>query len=129
MEKNYIPQNLEEAIQYFDKIVGDEDKFEFLKSGGNGYHLNVGMCIRNDWELWWGSPLAKWFYEREIYHADDMSGIILDSFYNYLLKRPIDIEGQIVRYHKHWEKFMGKDHIKIMREDTVKRLANKKKLD
>ena len=43
-----------------------------------------------------------------------MSGIIIDSYQRYMDNAPIDIEGQIEVYHKHWEKLYGKGHLTIM---------------
>lgn len=98
-----IPKTLEEAI-------------EILK----GLNIEPGMIntrfLRNEWGLWAGKELAQWFYTKEIYHADDMSGIIVDSYQKTLAGEPIDLDKQIKHYHKHWEREYGKEHLKIMRE-------------
>ena len=37
-------------------------------------------------------------------HADDMSGLILESFHRKLSHKPLDLEGQVHHYRAHWEK-------------------------
>ncbi len=53
---------------------------------------------------------SRWFYEREIYHPDDMSGIIIDSYERTLKGQPIDLESQIEDSHKHWRSIYGSSH-------------------
>jgi len=43
----------------------------------------------------------------EIYHADDMSGIILTSVYRSFFGLSLDIESQIKPYHEYWIKYSG----------------------
>lgn len=84
----YIPKNLEDCFEqinsfwnYSTKIqVKTWEEKEFI---GN-VHLGFGMWIRNNWRLWGGSRLSKYFNEMGIYHPDDMSGIILVSYHRYL---------------------------------------------
>ena len=42
------------------------------------------MWIRNNWGLWGGSRLLKYFKERGITHPDSMSAIILACYYHWL---------------------------------------------
>ena len=39
-----------------------------------------------------------------IYHPDDMSGIILDSYHRYLTGKEIKLEEQIKFYQDYWKK-------------------------
>ena len=48
------------------------------------YHMGLGMWIRNNWGLWGGSRLQKYFSERGITHPDDMSGLLLNFYYDWL---------------------------------------------
>ena len=43
----------------------------------------MGQWIRNEWNLWVGGELKDWFIKNEINHPDDISGIILRSYYRY----------------------------------------------
>ncbi len=83
------------------------------------FHFTIGMNIRNSWYLWWhedhGYPnwpsekpeIIKYFNSIEIYHADDMSGIIFTTVFRKYYNKPIDLESQIKVYHEHWLKYCG----------------------
>ena len=101
-----IPKNLDEAVQ----SLIDMDLKESHPAG---------FALRNSWGLWSGSILAQWFYTKQIYHADDMSAIIFDSYKRSLIGEDRDLDGQIKKYHNHWRKSMGKDHLSKMRKDVI----------
>lgn len=107
-----IPTNLDEAIEYL------------VKAQTGGFGTINGMAIRNSWGLWSGSELAQWFYTKNIYHADDMSGIISDSYQRHIKGEPRELDKQIEKYHKHWEKYYGPNHLdemkKMVSENIVK---------
>lgn len=71
------------------------------------YHHGLGMWMRNEWGLWGGSRLAAYFNGIGIYHPDDMSAIILDSYWRKLHGKPIDLESQVKRYQEYWQKVKG----------------------
>ena len=100
-----IPKTLDEALNLLIKECDDED-VENLKKGGvpPGWHFISGMSMRNEWGLWHKSKLAKYFNTLGIYHADDMSGIIIESLIRRLRNQPLDIEGQVKYYRDYWEK-------------------------
>lgn len=122
-----LPTNLDEAIgdliTFYEKdlpviINMTEDAF------GTSSHFGAGLFIRNSWFLWhqepntkyptWPNtkpPLVKFFNDLGIYHADDMSSIILVSTYRKVHNLPIDLEGQIKTYKNHWEEEGYKDGI------------------
>ena len=111
-----IPNTLEEAIQELVKLNIEPSK------------INT-MSIRNQWGLWTGSNLAQWFYTKEIYHADDMSSIILDSYKKTINNEPIDLENQIKLYHNHWFKYEGPNHLTTMRANVseyIREMRNEK---
>ena len=99
-----MPTTLQEAIDELIKINIPPDEIN-------------SRWIRNEWGLWTGSLLAFWFFEKEIYHADDMSGIIVDSYRRTIGGQPIDLESQIEVYHKHWEEIYGKSYKQKMLDD------------
>lgn len=87
-----IPKNLEECYLRLEKL---QDIEEWLKESEDTAmaqaHHGIGMWIRNNWGLWKEEgELFNWFKENEINHPDDMSGIILTSFYRY--KNNLDIK-------------------------------------
>jgi hypothetical protein len=78
-----------------------------LNASENGmadYHFGLGMWIRNNWGLWGGSRLSQYFNRLGIHHPDDMSGIILDSYWRKIHGKPIDLDGQVRCHRDFWEK-------------------------
>ncbi|MEM6697135.1 MAG: DUF6794 domain-containing protein [Bacteroidota bacterium] len=104
----YIPQNLEDCFRTLDKIYPDSTKLEIAKLTEKEYSINnhlfgVGIWMRNNWQLWGGSRLSKYFNDLEIYHPDDMSGIIMDSYHRYLTDKDIRLDEQIKAYKDFWK--------------------------
>ncbi len=108
MEKN--PNNLDECIEFIVSSMtekdlqwakGCKDKWDFIALLHHGY----GTSLRNNWGLWdKESILHKYFRNIGIWHADDMSGIILTSVYRKIKGQEIDLEGQIKFYQEYWAK-------------------------
>jgi hypothetical protein len=67
-------------------------------------HFGFGMWMRNNWKLWGGSRLSKYFTDLGIFHPDDMSGIILTSYHRHLKGKEIKLEEQIKSYKDFWER-------------------------
>ena len=106
--KKEKPKNLTECIQMLDHILKKEDKekaktlteSEFLIET----YFGTGMGIRNEW-IRSGTPeLVKFFLDQGVEHLDDMSAMILTSYYRHLLGKEIDFEGQISAHKKQAEK-------------------------
>lgn len=70
-------------------------------------HFGIGMWMRNNWGLWGGSPLAKHFNEMGIEHPDDMSGIILKSYWLHLNGCPLRVDEQVAYYRAYWDRAEG----------------------
>lgn len=103
----YIPKDLDDCFAELRRIL-PEKTVEAMKTGSEDdmvlYHHGLGTWLRNNWGLWKGSRLSKWFNEKGIRHADDMSGIILDSFWRHLNGQPIKLDEQIKHYQDYWKK-------------------------
>ena len=84
----YIPKDPGDCFLELDKILSPIDKKEILALAGRTemvqYHMGLGMWMRNNWRLWAGSRLQKYFLDRGIRHPDDMSGVILEYYYDWL---------------------------------------------
>ena len=96
------------AVTALDLILNNEDKEIMHKWSEAKFtakmHHNPGRWIRNTWGLWdEKSRLHKWFKKKGIWHADDMSGIILTTYYRTIRKLPIKLTEQIEGYKKYWE--------------------------
>lgn len=119
-----LPNNMDEAIETLklfyensiDTIKNLSEK-DFISSN----HFGAGMFIRNSWFLWWHEnhkyeswpkkkpKLVQFFNDLNIYHADDMSSIIMVSFYRTLNNKPIEIDKQAKKYIDYWKKQGYKD--------------------
>jgi hypothetical protein len=100
-----IPETLDAAIDFLkaQPIKADAGRLSEHEFGCACHH-GVGTHIRNEWGLWHGSVLAKWFNARGIYHPDDMSGIIIDTFWRTVNDKPIELEAQIKHCQDFWER-------------------------
>ena len=105
--KKEKPKNLTECIQMLDKNLKKEDK-EYIKTLTEEEffmesHFTLGMGIRNEWIRSGNPELVKFFSDEGVKHPDDMSAMILTSYYRHLLGKEIDFEGQISAYKKQVE--------------------------
>ena len=87
--KKEKPKNLTECLQMLDKNLKTEDK-DYIKTLTEDEffmesHFTIGMGIRNEW-LRSGNPeLVKFFLGQGVKHPDDMSAMILTSYYRHLI--------------------------------------------
>jgi hypothetical protein len=102
----YIPKDLEDCFKEL-KIVLPPALIEEIRSGTEDdmarYHRDLGVWLRNNWGLWSGSRLKDYFNNQGIKHPDDMSGIILISFWRHLNNKPIQLREQISYYQRYWK--------------------------
>jgi hypothetical protein len=103
----YIPKDLEDCFIQINKILPDSVKQSMLTQDEHHFtsnmHFGLGLWMRNNWGLWKGSRLSKYFNDLGIYHPDDMSGIILDSYYRNSTGKEIKLEEQIKYYQNYWK--------------------------
>ncbi|MEN6426678.1 MAG: DUF6794 domain-containing protein [Phycisphaerales bacterium] len=80
-----IPTTLAEAHAELERILSAEElaKIDAMLSERDmiQYHFSLGLSIRNSWGLWQGGPLAKHMRELGFTHPDNMSGVILGTFW------------------------------------------------
>jgi glutathione peroxidase-family protein len=110
--KVYIPKDLEDAFVELSKMLSPALLNEIrLKSERDmiEYHHGFGKWLRNNWGLWAGLRLAQYFRQLGINHPDDMSGIILTSFWRHLHSQPIKLEEQVEAYKEYWRKGAEKE--------------------
>lgn len=103
----YIPKDLEDCFKQIDSFWSDSTKNKIRHQSEDDFtanaHFGLGMWMRNNWQLWGGSRLSKYFNQKGIYHPDDMSGIIIDSYYRYLTGKEINLQQQIDYYKMYWK--------------------------
>jgi len=106
---DYIPTDLDDALDELDRTTSDADKaFVRMAKSSDVFHHGPGTGLRNNWGLWHNSRLAKWFESRGIFHADDMSGLILTAWFCRLRGEVFDFEKEKRVYLDHWKR-MGCD--------------------
>lgn len=102
----YIPVDIEDCFTELNKMLPGEliDKMsEGTESEMINYHHGLGTWIRNNWGLWSDSKLSQYFNSLEIFHPDDMSSIILNSYWKRLNGKPLEIDEQVKYYKEFWK--------------------------
>lgn len=116
----YIPKDLNDCFDQIDSFWDDSTKTKVKNWTEDEFsarvHLGFGRWMRNNWRLWGGSRLSKYFNEKGISHPDDMSGIILTSYHRYLNEEKIQLKKQIRYYQNYWKK-AEKEQLKQSKED------------
>ncbi len=105
--QTFIPRNLEECLSELNRLWDSAfvDKFKRTEESELAkYHFTLGIWLRNNWGLWKGDTLARWFNSIGIVHPDDMSGIIIQSYWRELNSKPIDLDVQVQYYQDFWKK-------------------------
>ncbi|MBK8303778.1 MAG: DUF6794 domain-containing protein [Pyrinomonadaceae bacterium] len=84
----YIPANLGECFVELDKLMSEINKNDMKSLKTNRdmiqYHMGLGMWMRNNWGLWGGSRLQKYFTDKGITHPDNMSSVVLFFYWDWL---------------------------------------------
>jgi hypothetical protein len=86
---------------------------------GYYYSAELRIWIENNWGLWRDSTLSQYFRKMGIYHSDDMSGIILTSYYRFLIGEKIKLKKQVKHYQEYWETIRKEKFAKYKVRDTV----------
>ena|SRR6185436_15026447 len=100
----YLPVDLEDAFRELRRMLSPEllaEMKERVEGGMMEYHLGVGMWLRNHWRLWADSKLAQYFHRLGVHHPEDMSVIILATFWCHLHSLPLRLEERVA-YYREW---------------------------
>ena len=85
----HIPITKKIAFAKLDAMLSEEDKDKMKKGDSYEYHFSLGMWIRNNWiyeqDQEYVKRLAEMFCEDpEIFHPDDLSSRIIESYQRHL---------------------------------------------
>ncbi len=121
IDGEYIPKNLNDAISELDKNISDSSKMLIQKMSEEDFlvesHFGRGKAIRNNWNLWGKSRLRRYFKTKGISHPDDMSSIILKSYYRKINNQEIKLKEQVKYYKNYWKEVKkGTRLIKLPKE-------------
>lgn len=103
----YVPKDLEDSFKELDKMLTKELREDIRKGKESElfrFHHGFGTWLRNNWGLWKGLRLAKWFNGKGVFHPDDMSSIVLKSYWRRLNDKPLELEEQVKYYADYWKK-------------------------
>ena len=123
-EKLVIPTTLEEAHREIERILPKDElaKIDAMKSEKDmiEYHMGFGMGIRNEWGLWGDGPLAQHLHKLGFFHPDDMSGVILGTFWCKRHGKDFGLKEKAAYYAKFWEESRKFDTEEKERVEVVK---------
>lgn len=112
-DKKYpIPKSLNECFDVLNAIFqeSEEDKNWFKSSNEEdaliSLHHKLGMWIRNEWGLWnKDSEMYRYFNKIGLWHADDMSNVILTSYHRFINGKELALKEQINHYLAYWKDY------------------------
>lgn len=119
-ELDKVPPTFGEALASLVKSLEPEDRAHLKSNGADHTHFGGGLWLRNNWSLWDPeTPLAKWFRENlGLGHADDMSGILMESLARIVKGQPIELEKQAEEYRQFWRR-QGVDPLTLEQKATA----------
>ncbi len=101
------PKTLDEAHGQLEKQFPKKElaKIDAMKTEDEmiEYHFGLGMGMRNGWGLWGGGPLAQNMNKLGFHHPDDMSGVILRTFWCKRHKKDFCLKERAVYYAAYWK--------------------------
>ena len=102
-----IPTTLAEAHKELERLLPPDELARIDKMETEDemitYHFTLGMRIRNSWGLRGGSQLARHMQELGFTHPDDMSSVILDTFWCKRHKQDFRLKERAAHYKAYWE--------------------------
>ena len=112
-DKTYpIPKNLSECFTALDNIfLESQEDLEWFKASPedeavSGFHSGLGRILRNEWGLWSkDTELYTVLNEMGLWHADDMYGLIMTSYYRKLHGEELNLKEQIQQFINYWKDY------------------------
>jgi hypothetical protein len=99
-----IPNTLDQAYGVLDRLLSPADRHAFMSTpeqeAVTRAHMGLGLYIRNKWFRSGKSALPGVLYDFGARSFDDMSGMVLTSYWRHLNGKPIDIEKQGACYRR-----------------------------
>lgn len=106
----YIPKDLDDCFVELKRLLKRKEVKEIKdmeEDDVSMLHHQLGRYLRNRWGLWGESCLSKWFNDKKIKHPDDMSSIVLTSFWRHLNSKPIELDEQIKHSRDYWKEVLS----------------------
>ncbi len=100
------PKTLDEAHLALERELSQEvlRKIDAMESedGMVKFHFGLGMSLRNKWGLWKGSALALHLRGLGFTHPDDMSTVILETFWCKRHRQPFRLKARAEAFELYW---------------------------
>lgn len=103
----YIPKDVDDSFKELEKMMPPAMVSEMKAKDEKDlsrYDITLGRWLRKNWQLWGESKMAQYFRKMGIFHPDDMSTIVIVSFWRHLNEKPINLEEQVESCKAYWEK-------------------------
>jgi hypothetical protein len=89
LDQPVIPSTLNDCYLILNGELSEELKNEIKNTPVNDlpkFHMGLGMWIRNNFQLWSSknTEIRQIFLNNNVFHPDDMSGIIIKGYHYYL---------------------------------------------
>ncbi len=102
--RSEIPNTLDQAYEALDRLLSARDRRAFMsrpeKEAVALAHMGLGLFIRNTWFRSGKSALPGVLYDFGARSLDDMSSMVLTSYWRHLNGKPIEIEKQGACYRR-----------------------------
>jgi hypothetical protein len=101
----YVPRDLPDAFAELDRMLPADFRRRFAADSTQPglQHFGLGLWLRNNWGLWSGSRLATYLHDSlGLRHPDDMSGLLLDTYWRSLNGRPLEVAREVAAYDAYW---------------------------
>lgn len=101
------PKTLKECWEVLNQELDKED-IDYIKNlkkdGVVRTHHTLGRWIRNNWGLWAGSDLKVHLEAIGFTHPDDMSSVIINSYWAQLNNQYFDLDEKVKYYQDYWKR-------------------------
>ena len=102
-----VPKTLAEAHEELERTLPAAElaRIDAMKSADEMivYHRSLGMGLRNRWGLWRGGPLAAHMNALGFFHPDDMSSVILETFWCKRHGQDFQLQERAEKCARYWE--------------------------
>lgn len=101
----YVPADLEDAHRELARLLDPAD-LERMRLATErdmvNLHRSLGAWLRHHWGFFRGSPLATHLHRLGLFHPDDMSGLVLDTFWCGLHGLPLRVAERVSQAQAYW---------------------------
>ncbi len=98
----YIPADISECMAQLDRLLPDSTKNKIKKLSEMDFlaysHFGLGRWVTSAWGLRTASRLAAYFEDKNVVQPEDMTSIILTTYYRTLNKKKVKFDEQIEDY-------------------------------